>query len=69
VDLDYDSCAFLVVVVALDLFLVAPVFERSYAMFASVLGTWLPFPLIFAAAYMVGRWASRKASRVGKATF
>jgi len=54
--------AFLGTVVTLDLFLVAPVFEKSYAMFTSVLGTWMPFALIFAATYFTGRWSmvSRK---------
>jgi len=33
------AAAFLGVVAALDLFLVTPVFEKSYAMFSSVLGT------------------------------
>ena len=51
------AAAFLGVVVALDLFLVAPVFEKSYEMFSSVLGTWIPFALIFAATYLTGRWA------------
>lgn len=45
---------FLSIVVALDLFLVAPVFEKSFAMFASVLGTWIPFALIFAATLITG---------------
>ena len=49
------AAAFLGVVVALDLFLVAPVFEKSYTMFSSVLGTWIPFALIFAVTYLVGR--------------
>ena len=49
--------AFLGIVVALDLFLVAPVFEKNYAMFASALGTWIPFALIFAATYFTGRWS------------
>jgi len=52
--------AFLGVVVALDLFLVAPIFETSYAMFSSVLGTWIPFVLIFAATYLTGRFTSPK---------
>jgi hypothetical protein len=34
---------------------VAPVFERSYAMFRSVRGTWLPFGLIFLVTWIVGR--------------
>lgn len=51
------ALAFLGIVVALDLFLVAPVFEKNYAMFASALGTWIPFALIFAATYFTGRWS------------
>ena len=54
------AAAFLGVVVVLDLFLVAPVFEKSYAMFSSVLGTWIPFALIFAATYLTGRFTSSK---------
>jgi hypothetical protein len=52
------AVAFLAVVVSLDLFLVVPVFEKNYAMFSSLLGTWLPFALIFAATYFTGRFAS-----------
>jgi hypothetical protein len=55
------AAAFLGVVMALDLFLVAPVFEKSYAMFSSVLGTWIPFGLIFAVTYLVGRLTRSKA--------
>ncbi len=43
------------VVVALDAFVVAPVFERSYAMFRSALGTWIPFAAIFVASWIAGR--------------
>ncbi len=43
-------------IIVLDVALVAPVFEKSYAMFGSVLGTWLPFLSIFAAAYLTGLW-------------
>ena len=45
----------LAVVVGLDALLVAPFLEHSYAMFGSVLGTWVPFASIFAASYLVGR--------------
>lgn len=48
------AITFLSLVAALDLFLVASVFEKSYVMFNSVLGTWLPFALIFAATYVTG---------------
>jgi len=54
------AAAFLGVVVALDLFLVAPVFEKSYAMFSIPLGTWIPFALIFAVTYLVGRFLLSK---------
>ncbi len=54
------AAAFLAVVVAMDAFLVAPVFERSYAMFASPLGTWIPFALIFAATYLTGLAVARR---------
>jgi len=54
------AAIFLAVVAGLDLFLVAPFFERSYVMFASFLGTWLPFALIFAAVYVTGRWVTPK---------
>ena len=45
----------LAVVVGLDALLVAPVFERSFAMFTSPLGTWIPFGLILASTYLTGR--------------
>jgi hypothetical protein len=55
------ATAMLSIVVGLDALVVAPIFERSYAMFGSVLGTWLPFLLIFTAVYLVGRLAGRRA--------
>lgn len=39
------------IVMALDVFVVAPWFERSYAMFRSLIGTWLPFAAIFLASW------------------
>ena len=41
-------------VVVLDLVIVAPIFERSYAMFRSVIGAWLPFAAIFLASLAAG---------------
>ena len=43
------------IVVGLDALVVAPFLERSYAMFGSPIGTWIPFASIFAASYVVGR--------------
>jgi hypothetical protein len=42
------------IVVALDVAVVAPIFERSYAMFRSGIGTWLPFGAIFLASLAAG---------------
>lgn len=51
------------IVVALDAFLVAPLIERSYAMFGSWLGTWLPFALIAVAAHAGARRGQRGLGR------
>jgi hypothetical protein len=47
------------VVILLDLIVVATFIQKSYAMFASLLGTWVPFVLIFAATYLTGLYATR----------
>ena len=41
-------------VAVLDAIVVAPLFERSYAMFRSIIGTWLPFVAIFLASSVAG---------------
>ena len=43
-------------IVVLDAAVVAPVFEKSYVMFGSILGTWLPFLSVFVATYLTGTW-------------
>lgn len=58
----WTAILFLAIVVGFDLFLVAPVFERSFAMFTSVVGTWLPFALIFLSIYVTGVCAKRYTS-------
>ena len=45
---------FTVVVMGLDALIVAPFVERSFLMFSSALGTWIPFGLIFVAIYSTG---------------
>ncbi len=42
------------VVIGMDVFVIALFIEKSFAMFASPLGTWLPLSLIFLATYLVG---------------
>jgi len=42
------------IIVALDAFVIAPFAERSWAMFRSVMGTWLPFLAMLASAWLAG---------------
>jgi hypothetical protein len=44
----------LIVVMVLDAGLVAPLFEKSYKMFNSLIGTWIPFALIFLSSLITG---------------
>ncbi len=48
------AAAMTALIVALDALVVAPLFERSYAMFRSVLGAWIPFVAIFFASWVAG---------------
>jgi hypothetical protein len=50
---------FLGIVMVMDAGVIAPFAEKSYAMFASLLGTWIPFALIFATTYITGRVVTR----------
>lgn len=47
-------------VVFMDIFVVALLINRSFEMFASFLGTWIPFALIFLSAYLTGLLISQK---------
>ncbi len=49
------ATVFTAIIIFLDILVVALLIERSFAMFGSVLGTWLPFLLIFLATYLTGR--------------
>lgn len=51
------AAVFVGVVMALDVVVVAVLIQREFTMFRSVLGTWLPFALIFGSTYLVGRLA------------
>jgi hypothetical protein len=51
---------FLAVVIGMDVFVVAPFVEKSFEMFFSPLGTWLPLALIFVATYLVGAVMRRR---------
>jgi hypothetical protein len=71
-----DSCSplraaatFLGVVVVMDTIVVALLIEQSFVMFESILGTWLPFLLIFVSTWWTGlavRWAAHRAAASAK---
>lgn len=50
---------FLGISMALDFFLVGLVVRQSLDLFASLLGTWIPFGLIFATTYVTGSLVAR----------
>ena len=56
---------FTAIVVALDALIVAWLIERSFAMFSSVLETWLPFALNFVSVFATGSllWRGRSSRR------
>ncbi len=45
---------FLAFVLLMDFFVVAMLINHSFAMFSSLLGTWIPFALIFASTFITG---------------
>ena len=53
---------FVAFVIAMDFFLVAMVINRSFEMFTSLLGTWIPFALIFTSTYLTGLFVLQKKS-------
>jgi hypothetical protein len=56
----WTAFIYLLFVIVMDAGLVAPVFEKSYEMFKSLLGTWIPFSLIFLSTYITGLIIRRK---------
>ena len=51
---------FIAFVVAMDFFVVAMLINRSFEMFTSLLGTWIPFTLIFISTYLTGLFVTQK---------
>lgn len=47
-------------VIAMDFFVVALLITRRLEMFASLLGTWIPFALIFTSTFLTGVFLGRK---------
>ena len=50
---------FIAFVILMDFFVVAMLIARSFEMFTSLLGTWIPFVLIFMSTYLSGRLIMR----------
>ena len=57
------AAIFTVFVVTMDFFVVAMLINHSFEMFASLLGTWIPFMLIFASTYLTGLLIRKGAQR------
>lgn len=49
------AIAFVGIVIFMDFFLVSLIINRSLEMFSSIVGTWLPFVLIFLSTYLTGK--------------
>ncbi len=47
-------------VIFMDFFLVSMIVMRSFEMFASLLGTWIPFALIFTSTFVTGTLINRR---------
>jgi hypothetical protein len=55
------AVAFLLIVVFMDFFIVSLLINKSLDMFKSLLGTWIPFLLIFSSTYIVARLTKKTA--------
>jgi hypothetical protein len=51
---------FIAFVIAMDFLVVAMLINRSFEMFTSLLGTWIPFALIFISTYLTGFFVTQK---------
>jgi hypothetical protein len=56
------ALAFVGTALLMDGGVIAPFLEKSFAMFASPLGTWIPLVLIFASTYLTGSYVTQRAT-------
>jgi hypothetical protein len=56
------AAGFTAFVMAMDFILVAWVIQKSFAMFRSTMGTWMPFAMIFISSWMTGRSMKKSGS-------
>ncbi|HUJ76702.1 MAG TPA: hypothetical protein VL359_17700 [bacterium] len=59
------AAAFVALVITLDALLVALLILKSFDMFRSAIGTWIPFLLIFLSSWGAGRWARKAHAHAG----
>jgi hypothetical protein len=50
---------FIAFVIGMDFFVVAMLVNHNFEMFTSLLGTWIPFALIFVSTYLTGTFVTR----------
>jgi hypothetical protein len=55
------AIVFISVVIAMDVFIVALLIEKSFEMFTSPIGTWIPISSIFLATYLTGLFVTKRA--------
>ncbi len=60
------AAIFLAFVMLMDFFVVALLINRSFEMFTSLLGTWIPFALIFLSTYLTGLLTTNYARAPGR---
>lgn len=53
------ALAFLALVIGMDFFVVALLINKSLDMFGSLLGTWIPFILIFLSTWITGEFVNK----------
>ena len=61
------AVVFVAIVVLVDFFLVALVINRSLEMFESLLGTWIPWVLIFLSTYLTGLFVESRSTKLREA--
>ena len=59
------AALFVCFIIFMDFFVVSLLILGSFEMFASALGTWIPFGLIFLSTYLAGSFARRRAESAG----
>lgn len=57
------AAIFMSFAILMDTFVIAMFVEKSFVMFTNILGTWIPFGLIFLSTYLVGQWITRGATQ------